>query len=329
MSTNGSVSQAIIAAVRLTPLEQRKARGRLQRKAVFITGAILVNYYLLVIATLPIYGRIFFGGNFTLLAVSVGTSIMHDANHSAMSRSRRLNRIIGYSVDLMGGSSWFWQPPFARLAPQQPWHWWHRYQHIYMWFLYGFLILKWTLVADFQNLIRGRIGPSALEKRPKPRELALLFGGKMAHVSWALVIPMFFRPWWGVLAFYVVCSWTAGFLLAMIFQLAHCVDSAEFMTAEDATKDIVLQTMRTTVNIRCRVPVLRSVVRFMMGGLDHQIEHHIAPRIPHTAYPEVGRRLKAYCLEHAIRYREHISITAAIVSHARWLRQMGKRPILV
>ena len=52
--------------------------------------------------------------------------------------------------------------------------------------------------------------------------------GKLVHLTWALVIPLLLHPWWVVLAFYLACSWVVGLLLATIFQLAHCVDEADF-----------------------------------------------------------------------------------------------------
>jgi linoleoyl-CoA desaturase len=63
-----------------------------------------------------------------------------------------------------------------------------------------------------------------------------------------------------------------------------------------------------------------------MGGLDFQIEHHLAPRLPHTVYPLIAPQLQAACAERGIEYRTHSSIAEAVRSHARWLRQMGRPP---
>jgi linoleoyl-CoA desaturase len=77
------------------------------------------------------------------------------------------------------------------------------------------------------------------------------------------------------------------------------------------------------MNIRCAVPALRPVVRFVMGGLDHQIEHHLAPGLPHTVYPVIAERLAAECASRKLPYRCHASVVAAIRSHVRWLVLMG------
>ncbi|MGZ4691909.1 MAG: hypothetical protein ACXWAY_19990 [Acidimicrobiia bacterium] len=63
-----------------------------------------------------------------------------------------------------------------------------------------------------------------------------------------------------------------------------------------------------------------------MGGLDYQIEHHLAPKLPHTIYPVVAPKVEGACRARGLDYRIHPSVTAAIRSHARWLREMGQAP---
>jgi linoleoyl-CoA desaturase len=286
---------------------------------------------------------------FIVAVVATASSIMHDANHAALTRSARLNRLFGYSADLLGASSWIWrfkhnhlhhgnpnvvgvdsdisQAPFARLAPEQPWRPWHRYQHVYVWFLYAFLTIKWLTFADFFNLIHGRVGEQPLPRRLRPRDLALMLGGKLAHVTWALVIPLLFYPWWAVMGFYLICSWVVGFTLAVIFQLGDCVDTAEFAVPAEPRRgdDFELHQLRTTVDVECRVRLLCWV----MGGLDRQVEHDLALRLPHTIYPLVARRLRALCPERDITYRVHPSLWAALRAHALWLKLVSQRPTVM
>jgi linoleoyl-CoA desaturase len=336
----------------MLPTAEEIARGRrrLHRKALLIAVLGVGSYSGLVFAPVWWPLRIVFAGILVIAATATATSVMHDGNHGAFSRSPRVNRIAGWSSDLLGASSFLWrfkhntlhhgntnvvgydtdidQMPFARLAPQQPWRPWHRYQHIYMWVLYGFLTVQWFVMSDLVTLFRRRVGDHALRVPPRKRDVVLITVGKLVHLGWAIVIPLVFHPWWGVVAFYLACSWSVGFLLANVFQLAHCVDRAEFFTADAPRRgpDFELHQLRTTVDIRCRVPVVRRFVRWLMGGLDCQIEHHLAPKLPHTTYPLVAPRLEAACAERGVMYRVHPSLTAAVRSHANWLRRMGERP---
>jgi linoleoyl-CoA desaturase len=343
-------SDALLRSIRPTASEIRRARRQLHVKAVFIVALVAFSYWGLVFADVGLALRILFALAFVVAVVCVGTGIMHDANHGAFSRSRRANRGIAFSADVLGASSWVWrfkhntlhhgstnvvgrdsdieQSPFARLAPQQPWRPWHRHQHLYMWFLYGFLTIKWFVVSDMVALAKGGFGDSRFGRKARTGDVAILAAGKVTHVVWAIVVPLMMHPWWGVLAFYSVCSWLVGFILAMVFQLAHCTDEVEFLDVSDrasAEPFEVLQ-LRTTADIRCRLPIAGGVVRWVMGGLDHQIEHHLAPRLPHTIYPTMAARLHAACDRRGVPYHVHPSMWSAVRAHGRWLKRMGQEP---
>ncbi len=330
-----------------TEAEVRSARRLLQVKAVAIIAVVVASYVSLVFGHVAIWVRLVSAVELVVSLAAVGTGIMHDANHGAFSRFRRVNRIMGCTLDLLGGSSWVWrtkhnklhhantnvvgidtdidQAPFARMAPQQPWRPWHRYQHLYMWPLYGVMALRMVFFADFAAVVRNQVGTSSFTGGHRSRALIAVAAGKMAHLAWALVIPLAFHPWWQVLIFYLVCSWCLGLMLAVTFQLAHCVSEATFVApdAEYRGRRFAVHQLATTVNVHCGVPGARHAFRFLMGGLDFQIEHHLAPGLPHTLYPMMARRVARECQRQNLPYRRHPSVTAALRSHARWLKQLG------
>ena len=345
------VVRSLTQAMMPTPAEIARGRRRLHWNSAFIAGLTIGSYYGLVFAPVGLLWRLVFAAALVVASVAIATSVMHDGNHAAFSTHARTNRIAGWSSDLLGASSYLWrfqhntlhhgntnvvgfdtdidQMPFARLAPQQPWKPWHRYQHVYMWVLYGFLTLQWFVMSDYITLAKRTVGAHSLPKTPRRRDVALIVFGKALHLSWALVIPMLFHPWWSVLAFYVAISWSVGFLLANMFQLAHCVEEAEFCDPGVARRgsDFEAHQLRTTIDIRCNVPIVRSFVHWLMGGLDFQIEHHLAPKLPHTTLHLAAPRLRAACEERGLQYQQHPGLLAAVRSHGRWLRAMGRRPV--
>jgi linoleoyl-CoA desaturase len=326
------------------------ARRRLHLKAVGIVAMTVASYYGLVIADVPLLVRLACAALLVVAVTAVATGIMHDANHGAFSSSRRVNQGMSWSLDLLGGSSWLWrfkhntlhhghtnvvgidsdidQGLYARLVADQPWRWWHRYQHLYLWPLYGLLTLRWLVFTDFSNLAKGKIGPQRLILGRRRSNTVFMVVGKLVHVTWALAIPFALHPWWAVVAFYLVCSWVLGLQLAMIFQMAHCVEEADFVQADETHRGRAFQLhqLRTTVDIRCPSAAFRWYVRWLMGGLDYQVEHHLFPTLPHTAYPAVAHRLRDVCQAKGLTYRCHTSVTAALRSHTRWLRHMGQPP---
>jgi linoleoyl-CoA desaturase len=330
--------------------ELRRARRRLHAKAFAIATILSVSYYALVVYDSAAALRIAAAMVMVVALIAVGTSVMHDANHGAFSQRRWVNRILAYTSDTLGASSWLWRiqhnalhhgntnvpgfdadlclAPFARLAPWQPWRRRFRWQHWYIWPLYGFLAMKNLIVSDALTLVKRRMGDQPLRRRFSAGDVTRMALGKVAHLSWAVIVPLWFNPWWAVLAFYLACSWLVGFFLAIVFQLAHCVDAAEFTDGEVARRgdDFAQHQLRTTVDVSSPMPVVGHFFRWAVGGLDHQIEHHLAPRLPHTAYAKVALRFRDACQQHGIRYRIHPGIWAAVCSHARWLRVMGTEP---
>lgn len=334
---------AAIAACRPDPATTRRAVRRLRAKTVLIGAMVFVGYFGVVfvadgpLLAVPLAALLVVG------LVATGTGVMHDANHGAFGRPRALNKTLAFTADALGASSWFWrhkhnglhhgstnvvgvdtdieQMPFARLAPAQPWKPWHRFQHLYMWPLYGFLAIR-MLTTDMSGLFEHRAGA----RGPSRRDVVELVAGKLVHLAWAVAIPMLFHPWWLVLVVYFSCSWAIGFVLAIFFQLAHCNDLVGF--AEPSTPrrgtDFSAHQLETTANVR--TAGISRPVGWLMGGLNHQIEHHLAPSVPHPAYPAMADRVRDACQRLHLAYHVHPTFWAALRSHTRWLRTMGRRP---
>ena len=337
-------------AVRPSATELASARRRLHAKAVFIFALAAGSYWSLVVRPSSIVEKIAASMILIIALTATATCVFHDGNHASFSTHRAINRLAGYTGDLLGASSWIWrfkhnnlhhgntnmvgidadidQAPFARLAPAQPWRPWHRYQHLYMWVLYGFLTLQWFLIYDFIDLINRGIGLQKISRQPRRRDIGMIALGKALHAGWAIALPLAYHRWWVVLTFYLAISWSVGLLLATMFQLAHCAQLAAFPPSDTPRRgqDFVAHQLRTTVDVHCRTKIGGRALHWVMGGLDFQVEHHLAPRLPHTVYPLVAERLNRACDECQLTVHSHATPWRAIASHARWLKAMGTRP---
>jgi len=289
-------------------------------------------------------------GLITFGALILGTSlmafcVMHDANHGAYFRTRRFNHLMGWTADaLLGLSSYAWrvkhnvahhtytnvdgydaditQMPFARLMPVQAPRPWYRLQHYYIWAMYCVMGLRWQTVGDVAAFARGSIGTSAL-RLPRRWDLVGLIGGKAIFVTWAIVVPLLFYPWWVVLCAYLVYSMVVSLIMAVTFQLAHCVEEADFVSPNDlASKPRLwaVHEVETTVNFCPR----NRVLTWLVGGLNYQIEHHLFPRVPHTHYPRIAEIVQRNAELHGVRYVAQHSLRAALRSHFRHPRTMGR-----
>jgi linoleoyl-CoA desaturase len=287
-----------------------------------------------------------------LLAVSLGLAlagyafnITHDANHGSYSPHRRLNRAMCWSMDLLGASSYVWRTkhnvvhhtytniagadsdidsmPFARFAPEQPRRALHRFQHLYMWVLYGLFAIKWHTVGDFGYLWEGRIGQTPV-RWPRGADLAGFVAGKVAFVAWSIVIPLLLHPAWQVAVVFGLTSFVLAFTLAVTFQLAHCVEEAEFPSAGEMSGDGATEWARHQVETTVDFAPRSRVLAWYMGGLNFQIEHHLFSRVCHIHYPAMAEIVREVCARHGVRHQAHPGLGAALVSHTRWLRRMGR-----
>ena len=279
-----------------------------------------------------------------LTTAGIGFNIQHDAGHLGYSNRVWVNKLMAMSLDLIGGSSYLWHWKHAvihhtyvnitdhdmdldlgvlgRLTPHQKCHWFHRWQHIYMWPLYGFLAIAWHLFSDFYEVLTGRIGRHPTP-RPRGWDLVVFVAGKILFFSLTFGIPLLFHSVWIVLLFYGVVAGVLGIVLSIVFQLAHAVEQAEFPLPRPQTDRIdnawAIHQVETTVDFARR----SRIVAWLLGGLNFQIEHHLFPRICHVNYPAISNLVETTCQEYGVRYTEHGSFRSGLASHFRWLRKMG------
>jgi len=279
-----------------------------------------------------------------LATAGIGFSVMHDANHGAYSRSPRVNRAVGLTLDFIGASSYVWRfkhnvhhhtyanvagldadidaEPFLRLSHTQRRRALHRFQGGYAWPLYGVLALKWWLVDDVVDLVRGTIGAHPYP-RPRGRELAAVVAGKVTFLGWALIVPLLVhRSAWPV-AFFVLGSFVLGVVMSAVFQLAHAVSDTQFHDAPGEAGR--MPTGWAEHQVRSTVDFARSsrVLGWYLGGLNFQIEHHLFPGVCHVHYPALAAMVVETCRAHGIPYRAQPSLWAAIAAHHRHLRALG------
>ena len=274
---------------------------------------------------------------------AIGFNIMHDASHHATSSRPWVNRLMVKCVDAIGGSSYLWHwkhvvfhhtyanicdydtdvdmGGLGRLTPHHKRLPIHSLQHWYLWFLYGVLTIKWGLLDDFTVAIRGRIGQHKYP-RLKGGDLAVFLIGKLVFFAIAFGIPLVFHPVWVVVLFYVIVASIVGVSLSIVFQLAHCVEEAQFpqpQTPGIMDNSWAIHQVETTVDFARR----SRVAYWFLGGLNFQVEHHLFPRICHINYPSIAPVVEETCREFGVNYAAHETFGQALMSHFRWLRRMG------
>jgi linoleoyl-CoA desaturase len=319
-----------------------RADGRMWIKTAVIFAWATGSYLLLVLGDPAVWQRALLAGSLGFALAGIGFSVMHDANHGSYARGQRANRVLGFALDLIGGSSYLWRHKhnvlhhtytnvsgldvdlggnaLLRFSPDQARRPIMRFQHLYVWALYAVYPLGWWFVDDFRRLVTGRIGGNDVP-RPGAGELAALILGKAVFFGWAVILPVIVHPTWLVLPFAALTVATLGVTLAVTFQLAHCVGEADFHDARAAlpVRDWATHQVTTTVDFARG----NRLLGWYLGGLNFQVEHHLFPKVCHVHYPALSRIVEETCVAYGVRYTAQPSLRSAIASNVRWLRELG------
>ena len=123
-----------------------------------------------------------------------------------------------------------------------------------------------------------------------------------------------------MLGAYLGFAMITSLIMAVTFQLAHCVEEARSPRGRALRGPVwAVHEVESTVDFCPRNPVLTWV----LGGLNFQIEHHLFPRVPHTHYPKVAEIVRRTAPSTASATR-HILPRAPLRSHFLHLRAMGR-----
>ena len=262
---------------------------RMYAKSALILGTALGSYGLLMFAAVTWWQGVILAIALALGMAGIGFSVQHDANHGGYSRNRWINRLMGLSLDMIGASSfiWYWKhnivhhtytnvsgvdvdiemEPLLRLAPNQRWRRYHRFQHFYIWVLYALMPANWHFWADYRDLANGHISGQRFP-RPTKRVLAGTLAGKALFYGWSLVLPLCLHPTWAVLGFYMIVTSVLGIVMTTTFQLAHCVDEAEVATIDDGIDTLAVGWAEHQVRIDCKLRAGQWVADLVSRGVE-------------------------------------------------------------
>lgn len=274
-----------------------------------------------------------------MLTGILGVNISHDAAHGSYSLNAKTNKILGYSYDLIGLSSYVWRithngghhiftniaghdpdidkPFLLRLSPQSPRLWFHAFQNWYIWILYALVSINWIFVSDYVYFFKHI-------RRTPFFEMVLFFFFKGLNLFIFILFPMIYMtlPWWQVLIGYAALQMAGGFTVALIFQLAHIVEKTSFPKPDSAGlvhSPWGAHEMLTTANFGTKNAFLTHV----LGGLNFQVEHHLFPHIAHSHYKEISPLVRETAEEFNLPYNESQTMAAAVASHWRLLKKLG------
>jgi linoleoyl-CoA desaturase len=280
------------------------------------------------------------------LTAAIGFNIMHDGMHGSFSRYKWMNELAGLSLNFLGANNFMWRTkhniihhtytnvegldddieakPLLRLCDTQKYYKIHRFQHWYFWAAYSLLYIWWVFFTDYKKYFTGKIGPTPLKKMTIDQHISF-WGFKLLHAFIFLAIPIYmvgFSTW---LIGFLVYGMFAGFVLSIVFQLAHTVEDTHFVQASTQVGKIedewAIHQLKTTANFATK----NKVISWLVGGLNFQVEHHLFPKISHVHYPAISKIIRNACKDFGISYIEYPKMRLAVVSHVSHLKKLSRK----
>ncbi|MBY0480394.1 MAG: acyl-CoA desaturase [Chitinophagaceae bacterium] len=317
---------------------------KLFTKAIMMIIALVLIYIQLLIWTpvwyIGVVECIILGG----LVAGIGFNVMHDGSHGSFSKNKWTNRVAASSISLLGANHFMWNMKhnmihhsftnidgvdddieigvLMRMAPTQKLLKMHKFQHFYFWFLYMLLYVFWIFFTDYKKYFSRKIGNVPLKKMQLKDHIEF-WSVKVYHAAVFIVIPIFAVGWLAWLVGFLIMSLVAGFVLSIVFQLAHTVEQTAFPIADiqshQLPDEFAAHQIKTTANFATR----NKLVSWLVGGLNFQIEHHLFPKVSHVHYPAISKIVRSVCAEYHLNYIEYPTMRRAVLAHVRFLRSMG------
>ncbi len=283
-----------------------------------------------------------------LSMAGIGLNTMHGANHNAFSQNTFLNKLAASTLCLFGGNPFFWKlqhnvlhhtytnvhskdedidaGKLLRFSTEDDLRWFHRYQHYYFPLLYSLMTLVWAFHKDYDQLARyHKMGLIKQHRSSFKAQLTKTTLIKLGYIGYIAVLPLLIGDfsWWQWGIGFLTMHFTAGLILALIFQSAHVVSETNFPVPDNDGKlndEWMMHQLRTTSNFATK----NRWFSWLIGGLNFQVEHHLFPNIGHVHLRQISKIVKKCAGEFGLPYNESPTFGKAVFSHVKLLKQLGR-----
>jgi fatty acid desaturase len=317
-------------------LRQVKSAGLLDRRRRYylvrmaVTGLLLLGGWAVFVGLGDSWWQLFVAAFFAFVFTQLGF-IGHDAGHSQIFRTRRVNYLVG----LIHGN----------LAIGLSYGWWvdkHNRHHAHpnhedkdpdvligaLAFTAGQAGAKRGLIRVIARHQRYLFLPLLLLEAVQlhASSIRALVRGGLRHRTWELLLLgmhiggyltllLLVLPPMKALIFLVLQQALFGLYLGLSFAPNH--KGMPMLTAEDEA-DYLRRQVLTSRNVRGG-----WIVDYVLGGLNYQIEHHLFPSMPMPNLRRAQTIVRAFCQQHGVSYLE-TSLVRSYVQALRHLHEVGR-----
>eukprot|EP01084_Bolivina_argentea_P306379 529433_1 len=276
----------------------------------------------------------------------------HSASHFSFSNYGRLNRFVYWcNMSFLGDTPQQWTAkhviahhidtniipidddtmyPIKRVLYSYDRYWYHRYQHIYIWLLYSFVYLPWTISHNIKFILgvlskSGKIKEGIINVRiTTPFEWLEAISCILIHHIIRL-LPFIFLPiWYHAIIITLLSEFSSSIWFSLQFAVNHETPEAVALSGDSKNiynelRDFGQHQLITSHNYSVGFwPTLH-----LSGGLNYQIEHHLFPSVHYKHYPELSKIVQSAAKEFNLPYNQSHSFCEGVTKHYELLKVMG------
>ena len=274
---------------------------------------------------------IYFGYNillcfiFLFLTMLSGIGIVtgtHTASHNSLVKNRSINSFlvhIGYGL-FFGTSYQYWMNKHVKVHHPNPnvvgvdedinlMPWFVMNQDDYekasplkkKYFKIQFLIIPFALSLNLFNVQKDGLVYlfSQIKQKGLTKELLIDLSVVFIHFLVCIIIPSFFFSFSNILLFHYLRIAFMGYGMFFAFAPAHFPYNALFLNEKNKQINFIIKQIYTTTNFRTGI-----IGKYILGGVQYQIEHHLFPNCHHYHYSKINKLLINFCKENNLPYNE-------------------------
>lgn len=189
----------------------------------------------------------------------IGVNVMHDANHLALSDSPGLSRLIGLSLDLIGGSSvgfirshnfghhgyvndleldkaYANTFPILRMEERLPWLEGHKFQHIYAFPIYAINNL-FVMLTQIERLVLRQNYPFRRSHISKTVTL-LNLSAYVMHLTLFIFVPSYLHGFLRTFPLWILMHLVFSIGYVVLFAINHWTEPVLLETEKKENKEL-------------------------------------------------------------------------------------------
>ena len=286
-------------------------------------------------------------------AALIGLNVQHDANHGAASKKAWVNDLLGFGADAIGGCKWLWQQQhwthhaFTNHHEKDPdsfnaepvllfndypldhpaRQFYHKFQSVFFLPILSFYWLSMVfnpMTLDLNHTGSASVGMNNVNDYTKSRR-KYATALRMLYIYINIVRPIEIGGLdnlGATLGHIMLMGMSESLTLATLFALSHNFENAD----RDPTKE-TRATGKPTCWFKSQVETSSTYGSYisaaLTGGLNHQVEHHLFPRMSSAYYPVIAPKVREICKKHGVRYAYYPWVWQNFISTVKYMHQAG------